>query len=163
MVGMMVAPPEGMWMSPSVKFSQQIVCLIALTSLTVTLSAESRQSRTNPENIGIPKNATALEGLPSVRIDTTRDAATRRQVDSAEAAKNELKIAIVDGKYYWANRGNRPLTLNSSEEFTYLSSTEPGKYIRLRWLNDKISYVEHIDTVIGSVTYWGELRIVVGK
>jgi hypothetical protein len=152
-----------MWRVLSAGASQQIAGLIALASLTVTLSGESRQSRMTAENIDIPKNAAALEGLPSVRIDTTRDATTRRQLDSAEAAKNELKIAIVDGKYYWANRGNRPLTLSSSAEFTYLSSTEPGKYVRLRRLNDTISYVEHVDMPLGSVTYWGEVRIILRK
>ena len=147
---------------PSVGFSQQIVGLIALASL-VTLSAETRQSATTIEKRDIPKNATALEGVPSVRIDTTQEGATRRKLDAVEAVKNGLKINIVDGKYYWGNRGNLPLTVISSGEFTYLSSTEPGKYVRLRWLNDKISYVEHVDMALESVTYWGEIRIVLGK
>jgi hypothetical protein len=71
-------------------------------------------------------------------------------------------IRIVDGQYYWASRDNRPLRLQSSGEFTYLSS-EPGQYIRFTRMNDRISYVEHVDLAHGSVTWWGELRIVVGK
>ena len=59
-------------------------------------------------------------------------------------------------------RGNRLLSLNSFGEFTYLSS-QPGQYIRFARLNDKISYVEHVDSTSGSVTWFGELRIVVGK
>ena len=54
------------------------------------------------------------------------------------------------------------LRLSSSGVFTYLSS-EPGQYIRLTRLNDKISYIEHVDLGLGSVTWWGELRIAVGK
>jgi hypothetical protein len=69
---------------------------------------------------------------------------------------------LIDGQFYWTTRGNRLLHLNSSGEFTYLSS-EPGQYIRFTRLNDKISYVEHVDLALGSVTWFGELRIVVGK
>jgi hypothetical protein len=35
--------------------------------------------------------------------------------------------------------------------------------VRIRQLRDKLTYVEHVDTDTGSVTYWGELRIVLGK
>jgi hypothetical protein len=42
-------------------------------------------------------------------------------------------------------------------------SSEPGQYIRFTRLNDKISYVKHVDLTSGSVTWFGELRIVVGK
>ena len=45
----------------------------------------------------------------------------------------------------------------------YLSSTEPGRYVRIRRLNDRLAYVEHLDTTLGTVTYWGELRVVVGQ
>ena len=53
--------------------------------------------------------------------------------------------------------------MTSSGEFTYLSSNEPSRYVRVRRLNDRLTYIEHVDTALGSVTYWGELRIVIGK
>ena len=111
----------------------------------------------------IPQHATALEGIPSVRIDASEDQATRRELGAAEAAANLLKIRIVDGKYYWASHGNKPLAVSTAGEFTYLTSTEPGRYVRLRRLNDRLTYVEHVDMASGSVTYWGELRVVLGK
>lgn len=94
-----------------------------------------------PQGVQIPSTATALEGVPAVRIDSAEQRTTRRVLGKAEADENRLKVNI---------------------EFTYLSS-DPGRYIRLRKLNDRISYVEHIDMSSQSVTYWGELRIVVGK
>jgi hypothetical protein len=111
----------------------------------------------------VPANATALEGVPTVRIDTTQETATRRELARAEAATSLLKIQIIDGRYYWASHGNRPLTVSTSGDFTYLASTEPGRYVRFRRLNDRLTYVEHVDMPSGSVTYWGELRIVLGK
>ena len=74
-----------------------------------------------------------------------------------------MSIRIEDGGFYWSSRDNRRLALTSSGEFTYLSSSEPGRYVRIRRLNDRLTYMEHVDTDLGSVTYWGELRIVFGK
>jgi hypothetical protein len=120
-------------------------------------------AQTSGANQVIPANATVLEGQPSIRLDVTENKATRHRLDSTEAANERLRITVVDGLYYWTSHDNRPLTLSTSGEFTYLSSTEPGRYIRFRKINDKISYVEHVEGNVGSVTYWGELRIVVGK
>jgi hypothetical protein len=44
-----------------------------------------------------------------------------------------------------------------------LTSAEPGRYVRFKRINDRIAYVEHVDTAFGSVTYWGELRIVLDR
>ena len=97
-----------------------------------------------------------------MRIDSAEGTATRRVLDAAEAAKARLTVRVVDGQFYWTTRGNRLLRLNSAGEFTYLSS-DPGQYIRFARLNDKISYVEHVDLAFGSATWFGELRIAVGK
>jgi hypothetical protein len=116
-----------------------------------------------PAPIVFPPNATALEGLPTLRVDTTPEATTRRHLDAAEATASRLRIQVRDGGFYWSSRDNRRLALSGSGDFTYLSSTAPGQYVRIRRLNDRLTYVEHIDTALGSVTYWGELEIVIGK
>ena len=113
--------------------------------------------------IVFPPNATALEGLPTLRVETTPEATTRRQLDSEEAAASRLRIQIKDGSFYWSSRDDRRLTLTPAGEFMYLSSTEAGRYVRIRRLNDRLTYVEHLDTTLGTLTYWGELRIVVGQ
>lgn len=53
----------------------------------------------------------------------------------------------------------RPLLVTASGEFVYLSSREPGKYVRVRRLDDRFTYLEHVDMPFGSVTFWGELRV----
>jgi hypothetical protein len=98
-----------------------------------------------------------------VRVDASKEGASRRTLNSAEATKQSLKIRIVNGRYFWASREDRPLTLSSAGEFTYLTSSEPGQYVRLRRINDRIDYVEHVDMASGSVTYWGELRVVLNR
>ena len=123
------------------------------------------QESPRPERVEIPATATTLEGIPTVRVDSAEGGTTRQVLSPSEAAKSRLTVGLVAGRYYWTSRGNRPLEMSSSGEFTYLSS-EPGQYIRFTRLNDKISYVEHVenrDLGSGSVTWWGEMKIVSGK
>jgi hypothetical protein len=121
------------------------------------------QDAGTPKPVEIPASATTLKGIPSVRVESTQEGTTRRVLDPAEAAKEALTIKIVDGEFYWTSRGKEPLRLFSSGEFTYLSSTDPGRYIRFTRLNNSISYIEHVDTTFGSVAWWGTLRIEVGQ
>jgi hypothetical protein len=144
----------------SARFTRIAAVLAAAALVAGTAPGEAQEGRSG---LVIPQNATALEGIPRVRIDTTRDTVTRRELAAAEAAKSRLTIRIDDGRLYWASRDDRLLTRTASEEFTYLLSTVPGRYVRIRELNDTLTYVEHLDMPSGSVTYWGELRIVVRK
>jgi hypothetical protein len=138
--------------------------LIAATLATALLLAPAifGQSETPPAPVSIPSNAIGLEGVPTVQVDAAEGDTTRHVLTEAESAKSRLRVKIVDGEYYWTSRDNRRLRLDASGPFTYLSS-EPGNYIRLTRINDKVSYVEHVDMPTGSVTWWGELQIVVRK
>lgn len=136
--------------------------IVAALGLVMT-SAAVRGQVPDDQSPAIPQGASKLEGLPAVRLDATKDDAKRRPLNRAEATKEKLTISIVNGQYYWTSRENRPLTLRSSGEFTCLSSADPGLYVRFRKVNDRIAYVEHVDSALGSVTYWGELRIVLGR
>lgn len=141
----------------------QLVGVIGVAAwLAFGAAGAAQQAQTSGEKTVIPENASALEGVPAVRLDAKKDGAKLRQLGGDEAAKQSLRIKIVNGEYFWESRENRPLTLTSSGEFTYLSA-EPGQYVRLRKLNDRIEYVEHVDKAWESVTYWGELRIVITK
>jgi len=134
---------------------------VAIVSVGLAVSGASGQEPPQPQAVQIPATATALEGLPAVRVDSAEGVTTRRVLGEAEAAKSRLRVSVIDGQYYWTSRENRLLRLNASGAFTYLSS-EPGQYIRFTRLHDRIAYVEHVDLGFGSVTWWGELRIVPG-
>ena len=128
----------------------------------VLLLAVAAGSQDRPP-IVFPPDATGLEGTPTLRVDTTRDSTTRRRLDAAEAATSRLRIQIRDGAFIWSSRDDRRLTASAAGAFTYLSSNEPGRYVRIQRLSDRLTYIEHVDTELGSVTYWGELRIVAGR
>ena len=120
------------------------------------------QTQATPASVPIPANAVALEGRPTVRVDSAQSNTTRSVLNETESAKGRLVVTIIDGQYYWTSRDNRRLRLEPSGPFTYLSS-EPGRYIRFTRIDDKVAYVEHVDTALGSVTWWGELQVVVGR
>lgn len=139
----------------------RIVTLCAAPVLAASVALAQAHGRST--DVPVPVNAQALEGLPQIRIDATRDKVVRRELDRAEAAKSRLTIQIANGRFYWGDRTGVPLTVTKSGSFTYLSSTEPGRYIRIQEINDTLSYIEHVDMAFGSVTYWGELRVVLEK
>ncbi|MGB7219195.1 MAG: hypothetical protein WBD07_10350 [Vicinamibacterales bacterium] len=138
------------------------------------LAASPSFGQAAPRPVEIPPGTTTLEGIPSVRVDSSEGRTTRQVLSSDIAKKNRLLINVVDGKFFWTSRDNRPLQFTSSGDFSYFAS-EAGSYIRITRINDKISYVEHLDTALmspaqrpsvlpfGTVTWWGELKIVVGK
>jgi len=70
-------------------------------------------SGSTPTAIEIPRNATALEGIPQVRIETTREGALCRELDATEAVGSRLSITIEDGRFFWAGRDGRPLTMTT--------------------------------------------------
>jgi hypothetical protein len=139
----------------------RVAALLAAPVLVAT--SVLAQSPASPPVVTFPANTVALEGLPRVRIDATMNQVSRRELDATEAAKSRLTITILDGRLYQGDRTGAPLTMTSAGGFTYLSSSTPGRYIRVQRLNDTFSYVEHVDMAFGSVTYWGELRVVLGK
>jgi hypothetical protein len=147
------------------RLSRRMVRLTAaaVTGLGLTAGIVLSQPQAPHQAMNLPPNATALEGVPQVRIDVTQEGATRRELGAAEAARDHLTIRIVDGRLYWTTGEKRPLIVTSSRDFVYISSTEPGRYVRVRRLNDTLKYVEHTDMPFGSVTFWGELRIVLDK
>ena len=135
---------------------------VVMGCLGVAGPASPGQKSPEPQQVEIPATAVTLEGVPTVRIESAESGTTRRVLTASEAAMSRLTVGLIDGRYYWTSRGNRLLEKTSSGGFTYLSS-DPGHYIRFTRLNDKISYAEHVDVASGSVTWWGELRIVPGK
>ena len=147
---------------PRKHFSTWAGGVAIVTAALLTASAVRAQSPAPLQQIGVPDTATELEGRPEVRVETTQRTATRRELSASEAADSRLTIRIRDGALYWGAE-ERPLMVNPSGEFVYLSSAEPGRYVRLRRVNDRLTYVEHVDLGSRSITYWGELRIVLGR
>jgi len=132
--------------------------VVVLTLLTPALA----QNAGPPQRVTIPQIA-ILEGVPTVRVDSNADATTRHVLSLKEGAKDPLTIRVRDGQYYWTSHGDRPLKVSESGAYTYLTMG-PGTYIRLTNVNGRLTYVEHVDMEErGSVTWWGELRIAVGR
>jgi hypothetical protein len=98
--------------------TMQVFRAIGLAVACLGLVVPSGLSQEKPQRVEIPAGATSLEGIPTVRIDSTEGATTRQVLNAAEAAKARLTVRVVDGQFYWTTRDNRLLRLNSSGEFT---------------------------------------------
>jgi hypothetical protein len=68
--------------------------------LVLALCAQALAQDANKGAVRIPSGATALEGLPTVRVETTSEGAARRQLDASESARNRISIRIEDGGFY---------------------------------------------------------------
>ena len=143
------------------RWSIAVTCALLIT-IGSGLARVHAQGTSEPQRVQLPAGAAILAGIPTVRVGTSQEGATRQVLTPAEAKQHPLTITKIGRQYYWTSRENKLLQLNSSGPYTYLSS-EPGSYIRFTRINDRIDYVEHLDSPIGSVTWWGELRIVAPK
>jgi hypothetical protein len=142
-------------------FDRRFVACVCMAAGLMT-TAVSAQTPPAENGLSLPAGTTRLEGLPRVRVDTSEATTTRHVLAPTQAAGSRLTIKV-DGNQYFLGSSTRPLTVERSGDFVYLSSTEPGKYIRIRRVNDRLTYVEHVDQGGRSVTYWGELRVVLGR
>ena len=132
--------------------------LIAGACVLCTGSALLGQDGT-PTDIETLEDA-VLEGEPTVRVEASADAADRSELTPTESASQRLQVRIENGQYGWTSRDDTSLLARRVGDFTYLSSADsPGSYIRITRVNDRLSYVEHLETASGHVTYWGELSI----
>ena len=115
-------------------------CVLAIVAL--VFSTAQTYSQDLPDTLVIPRTATALEGVPTVLVTSDEDSTETQKLSPSDSTKNRLLMSIVNGKFYWASRGNRELRLEESGAFTYLYEG-PGAYIKLTKVGNKIFYMEH--------------------
>ncbi len=142
---------------------QRVHAMAAVAMVVLLLPAATpAQSPPRQSEAPIPPTATALAGVPRVKIENSEEGTTRTLLDPAQAAANRLAVRVSQNRLYWSSRDDRSLSLTSSNGAFYLSPTDPGSYIRFWRVNDRLTYMEHIDLGPRSVTYWGELKVVLG-
>ena len=75
-------------------------------------------------------------------------------VSAGASTESALRRTLNDSSLRWDSL----LAKRASEPFTYLSA-EPGTYVRYTRVNSQVTYVEHVQAVIGRVTWRGLLQI----
>jgi hypothetical protein len=106
-----------------------------------------------------------LDAEPTVRNDSSEDAATRHVLPPVERAKNRAIIIKRDDKYFWASRGGRELVHHASGAFDYFIEPGGSGYVKvfdshsmptdLRPKGPRYQYMEHVTIMLYSITYWG--------
>lgn len=113
---------------------------------------------------------TVFTGLPEVKISESGDSRLPEVVPQDSAGSFVCVISKIDGKYYWASRGNTSLLRVENGAFiTFIAGNGSG-YVRI--INPelkqaaslagdpeaKFNYVEHLLLGLRSVTYYGKAK-----
>jgi len=133
-----------------------------LSMLVLSMTVVLTRAQQLPEPVEIPAAATALEGLPTSLVSSDENGTEKRVLNTGEATKNRVLVTVLNGKFYWASRGNRQLEMHQSGAFTYLYEG-PGAYIKFARVGNKIVYLEHANIFLSTLTYWGEMKIITGR
>ena len=106
-----------------------------------------------------------LNGLPIWKVSSSFEDTNR--VILTESEQNEFRLLITgnNGKYYWASRGNRELTLKISGAIYIFIDPMGGGYIEIldtdivpefsKTGNRRFVYKEHLRNFLTNITYWG--------
>ena len=82
-------------------FPQQVVAVIGVMVCVALGGGATGRAQTSGEPPLIPQNASALEGVPAVRLDATKEGATRRTLDGDEPPRRVSgfvsSMAIISG------------------------------------------------------------------
>ena len=116
-----------------------MVGVAAGLSLMATLAAA--QTQTGNSQAGVIPVIPKGDRLGGRAHRTARRHGPRHETTGARSEarrRGSAQDRIIDGRYFWASREKQPLTATTSGEFMYLTSTEPGKFVRFKKLNDRI-------------------------
>src|SRR6476659_9775073 len=102
-----------------------------------------------------------FRGTPSLRVHSTFEHDERQTLTGDASDKSECVIVQRGKKYFWASRGNEPMTRIDSQQFTYFVHTGGAGYVKIftgvRDPNSQAEYIEHINQEgFEVVTYWGK-------
>jgi hypothetical protein len=110
---------------------------------------------------------TVFDAVPTSRVLANAETSQRDLLSPAKQHEYRLIITKVDGKYYWATRGNTLLNYTKSGIFRLFIDPQGGGYIEvsdsqtqsesLRAGGARFKYKEHLRSgTFGVRTYFGE-------
>lgn len=107
-----------------------------------------------------------LRVLPTSFISSSSDTTFRTVIGESERQQNALLIVKRDGRYFWATREDRELTIIRSGLFDYFIDIRGGGYVKVLdqrafassplYDGGLIQFFEHVSLGIGTLTYWGK-------
>lgn len=106
-----------------------------------------------------------FNAFPTSRVVSTSTETSRELLTANQTNENRLQITKIGTNYFWTTRNNRPLTHSTSGDFHiftdrngagYIKIFEPTLYPKsLTGSKQGYQYLEHVHTLLGTVTYWG--------
>ena len=141
--------------------------LVLAGYILASLANESvAQSGAEDANTGIsteaPKKIVILNGVPSVKVVSSAGVTERQELTDAE--KNQFRVLVtkIDDMYVWETRGKKLLFKTQSGVHRHFISPEGSGYVKVVAAgtpqDEPLSYMEHLNMGLMTVTYWGTLE-----
>ena len=143
------------------KFKLQIFWLLMVIVAHSVLQPQAFAEETLPDlqPLGITEHTTAIVGTPKSQVISNGEATSRKVLSKEEAKNVSLQIVQVDGKFFWASRGNIELRHHVAGAFDYFDTSDGAGYIKVFRMDGKALYMEHVHMWLGTYTYWGEMEV----
>jgi hypothetical protein len=118
--------------------------IISFVILLLTISVESSYSE--------DRKLTTM-GFPVSKIESNQNQTKRYELTKNQTKEYQVVISEFEGRFYWESRNKLELIKTISGIYTnYVSPTGSG-YIKVSTLDN--TYLEHINSGLGTITYWG--------
>ena len=118
--------------------------IISFVILLLTISVESSYSE--------DRKLTTM-GFPVSKIESNQNQTKRYELTKKQTKEYQVVISEFEGRFYWESRNKVELIKTISGIYTnYVSPTGSG-YIKVSTLDN--TYLEHINSGLGTITYWG--------
>src|SRR5262245_39532832 len=103
---------------------------------------------------------TVFQGIPSIKISEGGDERVPENLTRDKAVNLACVISRIGEKYYWASRENKLMRRVQSGAFTTFFAEDGSGYVRVVSNPSdqklfKFGYVEHLLTMLNSITYYG--------
>ena len=125
--------------------------------------------------IAVPSSAgaqarTIFAGIPSVKISEGGTDRVVEKLERTNASNLAVVISEINGRYYWASRENKELSVSEAGAFITFTAVDGSGYVRILDPQMKsaaslaydsakaFDYVEHLLIGLNSVTYYGTPR-----
>lgn len=136
-----------------------VIALVVAAIASLMLSAHAQsQSRT------------VFAGVPSVKVSESGTERLPETIRRDNAVNLRCVVSEIDGKYYWATRGNKEMVRHASGAFVTYVAIDGSGYVRIvdpsakgaaslmSPTEAKFDYVEHLLVGLRSVTYYGHAQ-----
>jgi hypothetical protein len=97
-------------------------------------------------------------GEPQIRMYVTSFEAQKTELTEKQRKEYRMEISMQDGDYVWSSRRNHRLIHTTSDNYHFFIDASGYGYIKIRTDKNPKEYMEHMNNLMETITYWGTIR-----